>query len=525
MKLFPSMGALKGFEGGNSDIYSSSCLDEPEENGGHGDCRNLEVIVDAVKVLLEGLEEDVNREGLKKTPLRVAKAFMDGTRGYRQNIKDIIGSALFPEAGIENGAGCGGGSGGLVVIRNIDLFSYCEACLLPFKVRLHVAYVSSDQRVVGLSKLSRAAEVFAKRLQSPQRLVGEICKALNESIRPLGVALILECWHIQFPGIEGNADELKPNIEEMQGWIPSSVYAGSGLFENESCDMWNEFIELLHLGGVKVVRPNSNISCVDEGIWCPFPTVSDHVSPTINGRTFCRYKSNCNGNGPNAFSKNLANSSLQAKLGTSYSMMIAAVESILSGIGENPWRDELRWTPFRFVWWLSNFYQVKPAIQLRGFEWKRVELESNGCSGKTDAKVSTIDVGSEIIFEVNVPFCSQCEHHLLPFSGVAHIGYFSIKEKTQVDRSKIVHIVQFFSHRLQVQERLTRQIAETISACCNAANVIVVLEANHICMLSRGIEKIGSSTATVAALGCFITDSSLKSEFLQKISQRGLRSL
>lgn len=522
MKLFPSMGALKGFECDNSDIYSATCLDDSEENGGHGDCRNLEVIVNAVKVLLEGLDEDVNREGLKKTPLRVARAFMDGTRGYCQNIKDIIGDALFPEAGIENGAGCGGGSGGLVVIRNIDLFSYCEACLLPFKVRLHVAYVSSDQRVVGLSKLSRAAEVFAKRLQSPQRLVDEICKALNESIRPSGVALILECWHIQFPGIEGSADELKSNIEEMQGWISSSVYAGSGVFENESCDMWTEFIELLHLGGVKVVRPISNTSLVDEGIWCPFPAVSDRASPTINGGTFSQY---CNGNGPSSLSKNISNSSLQTKLGASYSMMIAAVESILSGIGENPWRDELHWTPFRFVWWLSNFHQVKPAIQSRGFEWTRVEIESNGCSGKTDAKVSPIDTGGEIILEVNVPFCSQCEHHLLPFTGVAHIGYFSIKEKKQVDRSNIYHIVQFFSHRLQVQERLTRQIAETISVCCNAANVIVVLEAKHICMLSRGIEKIGSSTATVAVLGCFITDSSLKSKFLQKISERRLRSL
>jgi len=88
-------------------------------------------------------------------------------------------------------------------------------------------------------------------------------------------------------------------------------------------------------------------------------------------------------------------------------MIIAAVELILSGIGADHWRDELHWTPFFFVWWLSNFHQVKPTIQLRGFEWIRDELESNGCYEKNVTKESALDVGSETILEVNVPFCSQ----------------------------------------------------------------------------------------------------------------------
>ncbi|KAE8668765.1 GTP cyclohydrolase 1 [Hibiscus syriacus] len=143
-------------------------------------------IEDAVKVLLQCLGKDINREGIKKTPLCVAKALREGTIGYRQKVKDIVGGALFPEVGLHDGVGHAGGAGGLVIVRDLDFFSYCESCLLPFQVKCHVGYVPSGERVVGLSKLSRVDDIFAKRLQDPQRLADEICSALHLGINPAG---------------------------------------------------------------------------------------------------------------------------------------------------------------------------------------------------------------------------------------------------------------------------------------------------------------------------------------------------
>lgn len=107
-------------------------------------------------------------------------------------MKDIVSGALFPEGGLEStsSVGSGGGAGGLVIVRDLDLFSCCESCLLPFQVKCHAGYVPSGERVVGLSKLSRVAEVFAKRLQHPQRLANDVCAALQQTIKPTGVAVV-----------------------------------------------------------------------------------------------------------------------------------------------------------------------------------------------------------------------------------------------------------------------------------------------------------------------------------------------
>jgi GTP cyclohydrolase I len=125
-----------------------------------------------VRALLVGLGEDDRREGLRR---RVAKAFRDGTRGYKLKIKDIVQGALFSEVGVDKRTGYAGGTGGQAVVRDIDLFSYCESCFLSFSIQCHIGYVPSGGRVVGLSKLSRIADVFTKRFQNPQRLANEVC--------------------------------------------------------------------------------------------------------------------------------------------------------------------------------------------------------------------------------------------------------------------------------------------------------------------------------------------------------------
>ncbi|GLJ49254.1 hypothetical protein SUGI_1040570 [Cryptomeria japonica] len=409
--------------------------------------------------------------------------------GYCQTVKNIVGGALFPEVGIENVIGCGGGSGGLVVVRNIDLFSYCEACLLPFKVRFHVAYISSGQRVVGLSKLSRVAEAFAKRLQAPQRLANEVSKMLYDTKRPLGIAVALECWHMQFHVMDGNAYEVNSDNQEMCGWNYFSVCAVSGHFEDESSDAWGEFIAVLSLGGVNIKRSCTTASAGQQGSWCPFQLLDDMRLPPVNGKTLddSELRSNVHMvkkiSGPNS----QLNLNLQSKVGVSFSMMVAAVESIISAVGEDPKREELQDTPRCFVWWLLNFCLRKPGFQVNGFDWSIADSYRGGSSPLLDTVASTEAVSSGFVTEIDVPFFSQ---------------------------------FQFFSQKLQVQERLTKQIAETVASTCNTAGDMVVLEASHICMLSRGVEKIGSSTATIAVLGRFVTDSAAKVAFFQKILSR-----
>ncbi|KAJ0969167.1 hypothetical protein J5N97_022044 [Dioscorea zingiberensis] len=450
-------------------------------------------IEDAVKVLLHGLGEDPGREGLKKTPLRVAKALRDGTRGYKQKVKDIVQGALFPEAGLENGMGCAGGAGGLVVVRDIDLFSYCESCLLPFSIQCHVGYIPSGERVVGLSKLSRVADVFARRLQEPQRLADEISSALQSSIKPAGVAVSLQCWHIQFPETLRCKSNLRHSSKlDMQGWFKESVFSSSGVFKDENHPFWDDFLALLKFKGIDMEEIDAYHSPPAQS-WCPSRSMDI---------------SSCNGHS----TRNPTNGKVSPKPGAAQTSMIAAVTSMIEALGEDPSRKELVGTPSRFVHWLTNFKRSNFEMKLNGFNLSRNDLHAKTANGVAVTELN------EIHTELNLPFCSQCEHHLLPFHGVVHIGYFGSDEGEIIQRCILQSLVHFYGIKLQVQERLTRQIAETVYSVLGTG-VIVVVEASHICMISRGIEKVGSSTATMALLGRFSTEPKAKAMFLRTISK------
>ncbi|KAG4132838.1 hypothetical protein ERO13_D08G057950v2 [Gossypium hirsutum] len=130
---------------------------------------------------------------------------------------------------------------------------------------------------------------------------------------------------------------------------------------------------------------------------------------------------------------------------------------------------------------------------------------------------SVAKISHEHIIELNLPFWSQCEHHLLPFHGIVHIRYIRpAGEFNPVETSLLQLIVHFFGFKLPVQERLTRQIAEALSPILGG-DITVVVEANHTCMISREIEKLGSNTTTIAILGQFSTDPATRSVFLQNI--------
>jgi GTP cyclohydrolase I len=142
-------------------------------------------VEEAVRVILRHCGEDPEREGLVRTPTRVAKAFEFLTRGYNEDPKVAINGALFTEEDYQE----------MILCKNLDVYSLCEHHLLPFFGKAHVAYLP-NRRIVGLSKIARMVEIFARRLQVQERLTTQIAHTIMSEIEPLGVAVVLEAEHL-----------------------------------------------------------------------------------------------------------------------------------------------------------------------------------------------------------------------------------------------------------------------------------------------------------------------------------------
>ena len=139
---------------------------------------------DLVRQLLPHLGEDPGREGLRRTPARVAKSMRWLTRGYGRSVENVIGNAVFEEA-----------HESMVLVRDIEVYSLCEHHMLPFFGKAHIAYYPNG-RIVGLSKLPRVVDVFARRLQVQERLTDQIADALMDVLQPMGVGVVIEAYHL-----------------------------------------------------------------------------------------------------------------------------------------------------------------------------------------------------------------------------------------------------------------------------------------------------------------------------------------
>ena len=180
--------------------------------------------------------------------------------------------------------------------------------------------------------------------------------------------------------------------------------------------------------------------------------------------------------------------------------MLDIIRKLLTNLGEDPSREGLLKTPERVersLKFLTSGYQ------------KDVDEVLNGA-------LFTVDY-TEMVSVKDIDFYSLCEHHLLPFFGKCHVAYLPTNQV--IGLSKIPRIVDIFSRRLQVQERLTNEIAETIKEKINPLGVAVVLEGTHLCMSMRGVEKQNSMAVTSAMLGVFRKDARTRSEFLALIRQ------
>jgi GTP cyclohydrolase I len=186
-----------------------------------------------------------------------------------------------------------------------------------------------------------------------------------------------------------------------------------------------------------------------------------------------------------------------SKRALDHNTITEAVRLILEAIGEDPDREGLRDTPRRIADMSEEIFSgltVDPATYLSvGFE----------------------EHHKEMVVLRDIPFMSTCEHHLLPFSGKAHVGY--IPAGRIVGLSKLARVVEAYARRPQLQERLTSQIADTIVETINPAGVGVVIEAQHYCMIMRGVKKPGSTMVTSAMRGLFRNNPPTRAEFLDFI--------
>jgi GTP cyclohydrolase I len=178
---------------------------------------------DLIHRLLEQLGEDPHREGLAKTPRRVEKALKFLTSGYHADVDHVLNGALFTVDYSE-----------MVIVRDIDFYSLCEHHLLPFFGRCHVAYIPNG-RVIGLSKIPRLVDIFARRLQLQERMTNEIAETIREKIRPLGVAVVCEGTHLCM-AMRG--------VEKQNSYTVTSAMLGA-FRDNARTRM--EFLELLKL--------------------------------------------------------------------------------------------------------------------------------------------------------------------------------------------------------------------------------------------------------------------------------------
>ena len=189
---FNGLNPSESAEIANSANITSRVETRPDRNTQNGQEPKLhppseemnEAMIEAVRNLLLGVGEDPEREGLLKTPKRVAEAMRFMTGGYNQSLEQIVNGAIFDE-----------GHNEMVLVRDINFFSLCEHHMLPFMGKAHVAYIP-NQKVVGLSKLARVVEMYARRLQVQERLTRQIAEAIQTILEPRGVAVVMEATHM-----------------------------------------------------------------------------------------------------------------------------------------------------------------------------------------------------------------------------------------------------------------------------------------------------------------------------------------
>ncbi len=189
---------------------------------GDGDGNRTLEFENTVRRQLEMLGEDPTRNGLAKTPSRVAKSLTWLTRGYQMDVQDVVGDAVFEEE-----------HSSMVMVRDIELYSMCEHHMLPFFGKAHIAYIPHG-RIIGLSKLPRIVEVFSRRLQVQERLTEQIAAAIQDVLQPDGVGVVIEAYHLCM---------MMRGVEKQNSITITSALRGAFFDDAKTRD---EFLRLAH---------------------------------------------------------------------------------------------------------------------------------------------------------------------------------------------------------------------------------------------------------------------------------------
>jgi GTP cyclohydrolase I len=185
------------------------------------DNQRVEALEEVYRNLLEAIGEDPERQGLQRTPIRAARALEFLTQGYRQNLDEIVNEAIFDSDASE-----------IILVKDIELYSLCEHHMLPFIGRAHVAYIPNG-KVIGLSKVARIVDVFARRLQIQENLTTQIAESLMDALHPSGVAVVVEAKHLCM---------MMRGVEKQNSIMKTSCLLGS--FKDDARTR-SEFLSLL----------------------------------------------------------------------------------------------------------------------------------------------------------------------------------------------------------------------------------------------------------------------------------------
>lgn len=556
--------------------------------------RKLDRMQGAVRSLLVGIGEDVHRQGLLDTPKRVAKAMIAMTEGYRQESGRLLSQALFDEPIIE------AGSGGLVLVRDIDFACLSQESLLPFYGRAHIAYVPANGVVLGLSKLARLTKLCAKQLQSQDSLARHVLHALQTQLAPQGALVVVQARHLSYTSLQPPAQQM---AAAASGCLAGKTAAGAvclqealellGLpLEAEDVQLLPDAAALLLAGTSScicagVVRAAGSGACAGCGgssrlvphilrgmsasaaggldspraPVTPDPSENDDTDGSEQGSDlYCQQllgsmsSSRCDelaGPGPAAAADADGSSS-------SSESMEAAMMLLLAETGVDVVSPAVQAAVRRHVLALlaatAGYHQQLPRSWAHQQQQQQaLEQPAGGCTcccGRAllecQQQQQEVQQASELLdlahsqqeqqqqqhewFEHHVPFMSQCEHHMLPFHGTVHITYTlprssqacstQQEQRGALSEAEATQLVRCFTQRLQVQERITHQVAEAVQQLLQPAGVMVVVSAAHMCMVARGVENHAGSTSTRAAFGEFERDAKLRCQVLRKLSQQ-----
>jgi GTP cyclohydrolase I len=520
-----------------------------QDNQDDGEC--VAQMQQAVRLLLECIGEDVSREGLVDTPKRVAQAWLDmaantGIKNrngsqVKETHKEAIGNALFHEPLLISSQ-----HDGFILVRDMTFAFLSEMTLLPTFGKCHIAYSPRNGTIVGLSKLSRVTKSVSGVLQSPQRFAAELMSVIQEEVEPIGIAVVAEC-NIFDSNVPCKENDGSASVGTIRKEIVLSTF---GSFSSDSV---SELLALLNVDSrdnnvdsvshhpskeplaiepVKAALEDPKTRSMIEAVKMLLRGIGedpDRLDLSHSPARYIKWLRQATGGysmpalvpGFHGYSvtrdktdskslENLSSTVFYANFGPeSDSGIVCAQPDVASDASSCDIITSMDETP-------SN-HQIDAPKEIR--QDQRTHHEGR------DSSIQRMpsSTHSNSIQLIRVPFTSQCEHHLLPFYGSIVIARrMMVNISTNWLQRVCELVVDRFSRRLQVQERLTSQVADAIMAIFPEESFLVFCSCKHMCMVARGVEEHCSSTAsmTVRGMASWITQPKARMEFLQAI--RGL---